>query len=57
MLSARPTGGFLEAGSDTTASSLCSFVLGVIKFPGIVEKAHEELDRVIGSTRMPSWEE
>jgi cytochrome P450 len=51
------TGTLLEAGSDTTVSALCSLVLGLLHFPEVIDKVHEELDRVIGSLRMPSWEE
>lgn len=49
--------GFLEAGSDTTASALASCVLALIQFPDVLRRAHEELDRVVGQDRMPTWED
>ncbi|KAF2851313.1 cytochrome P450 [Plenodomus tracheiphilus IPT5] len=40
-------------GADTTVSSLMTFFLAMTTFPDIQKKAQEELDRVIGSTRLP----
>jgi cytochrome P450 len=40
-------------GSDTTVSSLKTFFLAMTVFPEIQKKAQEELDRVIGSSRLP----
>jgi cytochrome P450 len=44
-----------QAGSDTTSMTLNSLVLGLIAHPRVVEKAHEELDRVIGTSRLPTF--
>ncbi|KAI9170623.1 Multifunctional cytochrome P450 monooxygenase af510 [Paramyrothecium foliicola] len=44
-------------GADTTVSSLTSFVLAMIKFPEVQRKAQEEIDRVIGSGRLPQFED
>ncbi|KAE8825852.1 hypothetical protein PTNB73_09362 [Pyrenophora teres f. teres] len=41
------------AGSDTTAASLMNFFLAMMIFPEIQKKAHEELDRVVGNSRLP----
>lgn len=41
-------------GADTTVSSLMSFVLGMVLHPEVQQKAQEEIDRVIGSDRLPS---
>jgi cytochrome P450 len=30
-----------------------NMILGLIAYPGVVKKAQEELDRVIGSSRLP----
>ena len=43
------------AGSDTTASTLCSAVLALVTHPQALKAAHEELDRVIGSSRTPTF--
>ncbi|KAJ4401485.1 hypothetical protein N0V91_007919 [Didymella pomorum] len=51
------SGTLLEAGSDTTSSTLIGFVQAMLLFPDAQRKAHEELDRVIGSDRMPTMED
>ena len=43
------------AGSDTTASTLCSAILGLITHPETLVAAHKELDRVIGHERSPTF--
>ncbi|MCJ1311157.1 hypothetical protein MMC25_004827 [Agyrium rufum] len=43
------------AGSDTTASTLCSGFLGLVTNPETLKNAHKELDSVIGSTRTPTF--
>ncbi|KAF2453998.1 cytochrome P450 [Lineolata rhizophorae] len=45
------------AGSDTTASTLCSAFLALITHPETLEAAHEEVDRVIGADRTPAFED
>ncbi|KAK3673518.1 hypothetical protein LTR78_006752 [Recurvomyces mirabilis] len=45
----------LKGGSDTTASTLASFVQAMIAFPEVQRKAHAELDAVIGPSRIPDW--
>ncbi|TVY47716.1 O-methylsterigmatocystin oxidoreductase [Lachnellula occidentalis] len=40
-------------GADTTVSSLMTFFLAMSVFPEVQKKAAEELDRVIGSRRLP----
>ncbi|KFY66563.1 hypothetical protein V496_01988 [Pseudogymnoascus sp. VKM F-4515 (FW-2607)] len=40
-------------GADTTVSSLMTFFLAMSVFPEVQKKAEEELDRVIGSHRLP----
>jgi cytochrome P450 len=37
--------------------TLNSLVLGLIAYPRVVKRAHEELDRVIGTARLPSFED
>ncbi|KAL4957318.1 cytochrome P450 [Aspergillus filifer] len=41
------------AGSDTTASTLCSAMLATVATPIVLEIAHSELDSVIGPDRLP----
>ncbi|PWN39822.1 cytochrome P450 [Ceraceosorus guamensis] len=47
----------LEAGSDTTASTIASACLAMILHPNVLAKAHAELDRVVGSDRLPALED
>ncbi len=44
----------MEAGSDTTSSTLHSFILAMITYPEILRKAQKELDEVCGASRSPS---
>ncbi|KAL4912532.1 cytochrome P450 [Aspergillus aurantiobrunneus] len=41
------------AGSDTTASTLCSAMLGIATTPTVLETAQAELDSVVGHNRLP----
>ncbi|KAF1951285.1 cytochrome P450 [Byssothecium circinans] len=43
------------AGSDTTASTLCTAFLALVTHPETLRAAHEELDTVIGSGRSPTF--
>ncbi|KAF2714513.1 cytochrome P450 [Pleomassaria siparia CBS 279.74] len=43
------------AGSDTTASTLCTAFLALVTHPEAVRAAHEELDAVVGSSRTPTF--
>lgn len=47
------SGTLLEAGSDTTSSTLYGFVQAMVLFPEVAKKAQEELDRVVGKDRLP----
>jgi cytochrome P450 len=44
----------MEAGSDTTASTLFSFILAMIKYPEEFRKAQREVDQVCGASRSPT---
>lgn len=50
-------GGLVEAGSETTSAALNNFLLMAVLNPEVVRKGQEELDRVVGSERYPSWED
>ena len=45
------------AGSDTTASTMCSAILAFITHPSILDIAHKELDDIIGTERTPTFED
>ncbi|CAJ0550220.1 Ff.00g101500.m01.CDS01 [Fusarium sp. VM40] len=47
-------GNLMEAGSDTTASTLLSFLLAMIKYPQQFRKAQREVDQVCGLSRSPT---
>ena len=47
----------MEAGSDTTASTLLSFILALTKYPEVMRKAQEELDQLCGTERSPAIED
>ena len=47
------SGTLLEAGSDTTSSTLYAFVQAMLVFPDVQKKAQAEIDRVIGPNRLP----
>lgn len=57
LLAAYTCGGLVEAGAETTSTTLNNFVLAMTLFPVAARKAQEELDRVIGSQRMPGFED
>ncbi|KAF1843736.1 cytochrome P450 [Cucurbitaria berberidis CBS 394.84] len=50
-------GGLIEAGSETTGTTLNNFVLCMVLFQNAQKKAQEELDRVVGGERLPTWED
>ena len=43
------------AGSDTTASTLCSAFLALVTHPHVLDTAQDELDAVVGSERLPNF--
>ncbi|KAF7374563.1 O-methylsterigmatocystin oxidoreductase [Mycena sanguinolenta] len=45
------------AGADTTVSSLASFFLAMALYPDIQNKAQTEIDTVIGTDRLPEFED
>lgn len=51
------TGNLFGAGSDTSSSTLITFVLACCAFPEVLPAAWEELDRVVGPYRSPSLED
>lgn len=51
------SGTLLEAGSDTTSSTLYAFIQAMVLYPEVQKRAQEEIDRVIGDKRMPTMED
>ncbi|CUS13703.1 unnamed protein product [Tuber aestivum] len=50
--------GFLyEAGSDSTTIALEIFILALLKHPEALKRAQEELDRVVGPDRLPTFDD
>jgi cytochrome P450 len=50
------TGSLFGAGSDTSAASLQTFILAMVEFGNnVLPRAWEELDRVVGTERAPTW--
>ncbi|KAJ5596087.1 hypothetical protein N7450_002545 [Penicillium hetheringtonii] len=51
------SGNLFGAGSDTSSSTLITFVLACCAFPETLSKAWEELDRVVGPHRSPTFQD
>ncbi len=51
------TGNLFGAGSDTSSSTLVTFVLACCAFPEAMEKAQAELDAVVGAGRSPYFDD
>lgn len=45
------------AAADTAVITLTAFTLAMLQFPEVQRKAQEEIDRVIGTTRLPTIED
>ena len=43
------------AGSDSTVAILESVILAFLLFPEVVQRAQEEIDRIVGSDRLPTF--
>lgn len=57
LAAAYTCGGLIEAGSETTGTTLNNFILCMVLFPEVQKKAQEELDRKVGSDRLPTWKD
>ncbi|KAJ5989524.1 hypothetical protein N7481_004734 [Penicillium waksmanii] len=47
------SGTLLEAGSDTTSSTLYAFVQAMLLYPDVQRRAQEEIDSIVGPDRLP----
>ncbi|KAG6846974.1 hypothetical protein H0H93_010785 [Arthromyces matolae] len=45
------------AGSDTTVAAIASCILALLHNPSIIQKAREEIDRVVGPNRLPNFDD
>jgi len=54
---AESSGTMIEAGSETTSQVLNNTIVGLLSNPEAIIKAHEELDRVIGEDRTPTYDD
>ncbi|KAH8801444.1 cytochrome P450 [Xylogone sp. PMI_703] len=50
-------GVLMEGGSDTTSSTLLSFLLAMVKYPRVFKKAQEAVDKICGTNRSPTFED
>ncbi|RSM07410.1 hypothetical protein CEP52_005265 [Fusarium oligoseptatum] len=51
------SGSLLDAGSDSTASTLYGFILAMLIWPEVQKRGQEEVDRVVGQDRLPTMED
>ena len=51
------TSSLIGGGVDTTTSTMLSFILACIAFPDAIKPAREELKRVVGEDRLPTWDD
>jgi len=50
------SGGLFGAGSDTSSATMTTFILAMTVYGDkVIPKAQEELDRVVGRDRSPTW--
>jgi cytochrome P450 len=50
------SGGLFGAGSDTSSATMTTFILACTVYgENFIKKAQEELDRVVGRDRSPTW--
>lgn len=47
----------MEAGSDTTASTLFSFLLAMIAYPQALKNAQAEVDHICGTSNSPTYDD
>ncbi len=49
------TSNLIGGGVDTTSGTTIAFILAMCVFRDVQQKAHEELDSVVGQNRVPDW--
>ncbi|KAI0259890.1 cytochrome P450 [Gloeopeniophorella convolvens] len=43
------------AGADTTVSALLTFMVAMLRYPEVQRKAQEEIDKIVGTSRLPDF--
>lgn len=56
-LAAYAAGSLVEAGSESTSTVINAWIMACQLFPDVVGPAQEELDRVVGPERMPTFDD
>ena len=51
------SGSMIEAGSETTSQALNNTIIGLLSNPDAIKKAQQELDKVVGPNRTPTFED
>jgi cytochrome P450 len=51
------SGTLLEAGSDTTSSTLYAFVQAMLLYPEVQRHAQQQIDEVVGDHRLPTLDD
>ena len=51
------TGNLVGGGVDTTSSSMITMILAMCCFPRVQQKAYDEIERVVGSDRLPNYDD
>jgi cytochrome P450 len=47
----------IEAGSETTSQALNNTIVGLLSNPDAIKRAQEEVDRVVGDDRTPTFDD
>ncbi|KAF1829297.1 cytochrome P450 2D18 [Decorospora gaudefroyi] len=50
-------GSLVDAGSDTSSSALRAVIQAMAKYPDIQQRAHKNIDEVVGAARSPQWKD
>ncbi|RAO73303.1 uncharacterized protein BHQ10_009315 [Talaromyces amestolkiae] len=50
-------GGLLEAGSETTGATLNNCIMMLLSNRDAIRQAHEEIDRIVGKGRLPTYQD
>jgi cytochrome P450 len=50
-------GVLMEGGSDTTASTLLAFLMAMVKYPRVLQRAQQVVDKVCGTERSPRFDD
>lgn len=50
-------GTLMEGGSDTTSSIIIAAIHAMTKYPEVLKKAQQQIDKVVGEERSPVWDD